>query len=119
MAVSVDSLKKALISLDQALALPKDDIVRDAVIQRFEFTVELAWKTSKKLLGTASTAPRVIIREMASQDLISDPVQWLQFLDRRNDSSHTYNEEIAELVYNAAKDFVPYCRLLLEKLEKL
>ena len=119
MAVSLDALRKALVSLETAVVLPKNDIVRDAVIQRFEFSVELAWKVSKKVLGTSSTAPRVVIREMAAQGLITEPELWFEFLDRRNDSSHTYNEDIAERVYSAAQQFAPVCRQLLFKLEQM
>lgn len=52
MAVSIKEYSKALLSLEEALSLPKNDIVRDATIQRFEFCIELAWKTSKKVMGT-------------------------------------------------------------------
>jgi hypothetical protein len=57
MAVSIEEYSKALLSLEEALALPKTDIVRDATIQRFEFCVELAWKTAKKVMGTQTSAP--------------------------------------------------------------
>ncbi len=43
---SYAEFEKALKALDEALREPKNSIVRDASIQRFEFCVELAWKTS-------------------------------------------------------------------------
>ncbi|MEZ4743659.1 MAG: nucleotidyltransferase substrate binding protein [Bdellovibrionota bacterium] len=48
MAVSLEQYEKALDSLAKALQEDKNDIVRDASIQRFEFCIELAWKTAKK-----------------------------------------------------------------------
>ena len=49
--VSIKELERALESLDKALNESKTDITRDASIQRFEFCVELSWKTSKKKNG--------------------------------------------------------------------
>lgn len=119
METSTLELKKALNALDSALALEKSDIVRDGTIQRYEYSIELAWKTAKKVMGSASTAPKVIVREMASQGLIDDPARWLDYLDDRNLSSHTYKEEIAERVYQSAGRFAVDARKLLEKLEQL
>lgn len=117
MAVSLQSLEKALQALESALQRKKTDIVRDAVIQRFEFTVELAWKTAKKVMGSASVAPKAIVREMAQQGLIPDSREWLETLDLRNLTSHTYNEDVAEKVYEAASAFAPRCRALLNQLK--
>lgn len=119
MTTSLVEYKKALRSLEIALCEPKTDISRDATIQRFELCVELAWKTSKKIMSTSSTAPRAVIREMASQGLISNPDLWFAFLEARNLSSHTYREEIAEKVYAPAKDFYAQGIDLLAKLETL
>ena len=64
MPVTLVEFKKALNSLKQALELEKNDIVRDATIQRFEFPVVLAWKSAKKVMGTSTSAPKQVIREM-------------------------------------------------------
>jgi nucleotidyltransferase substrate binding protein (TIGR01987 family) len=109
--------EKALIALAEALALKKDSITRDASIQRFEFCVELAWKTAKKVMGTASTAPKSVIREMAQSGFLDDPEEWFGFLEARNLSSHTYKEELAEKVYAVAKVFLPKGQILLQKLK--
>lgn len=115
----LDEYKKALVSLEKALAETKTDIVRDATIQRFEFCVELAWKCSKKKLGSSSTAPKLVIRELAEQAIISDPDMWFDFLEARNESSHTYKEAVAERVYDAARKFLVEGKKLLGKLEKI
>lgn len=117
MAVSIEEFKKALNSLEEALNAPKNDLSRDASIQRFEFCVELAWKNAKKHMGTSTTAPKQVIREMAQNNLINDVDMWLESINQRNLSSHTYNEELAEKVYNFAKVFLPHAKELLGKLK--
>ncbi|MEZ4743658.1 MAG: nucleotidyltransferase substrate binding protein [Bdellovibrionota bacterium] len=67
-------------------------------------------------MGTNATAPKTIIREMAQASLIDDPNLWFQFLEARNLSSHTYNEELAERVYAEAKNFLSYGQKLAKKL---
>jgi len=109
---------KAVAALDRALALPEDDITRDASIQRFDFCVELAWKVSKRWLGTDTSAPKPVIREMGQAGLISDVVLWLQAIDQRNLSSHTYNEDLAREVYAFAARFLPELQDLLGRIQQ-
>lgn len=112
-------LEKALTALRIALASEKNDLNRDATIQRFEFCVELSWKTAKKVMGSSSTAPKVILREMAAQNLIDSTELWFDFLEARNESSHTYKEDVAEKVYATAKKFLPHGDSLLSRLKAL
>ena len=107
MAVSINEYKKAVARLEEALAQPKDEFIRDSVIQRFEFCIELAWKTARKVMGSPTTAPKHIVREMAQNQLIADVDIWLKAIDQRNLSSHTYNEDLAEQVYQFIQDFLP------------
>lgn len=119
MAVSLEELSKALVSLEQALTAGKSDIYRDASIQRFEFCVELAWKSAKKVMGTSTSAPKQVIREMAQNLLIEDVEFWLKSIDQRNLSSHTYNQKLAEEVYAFAESFLDPAKELLAKLQSL
>lgn len=112
----VSEFSKAVRQLALAIAQPKNEFIRDSVIQRFEFSVELAWKTSKKIMGTSTAAPKDIIREMAQSGYIDDVEIWLKSIDQRNLSSHTYKEDIAEMVYGFACDFLPYLKKLQETL---
>ena len=114
---SLVEYSKALVALEKALREPKSDIVRDASIQRFDFCVELAWKSAKKVMGTASSAPKSVIREMAQNQLISDVDFWLKAIDQRNLSSYTYREALAEIVYDFAKEFLPKAQDLLLRLQ--
>ena len=119
MAVSVQELSKALESLRIALETPYSDIVRDAAIQRFEFCVELSWKVLKKKMGSASVAPKSVVREAAAQGLIANPELWFDFIESRNLTSHTYNEKVAQKVFADVQRFYPEAALLLEKLNSL
>lgn len=118
MATSLNEYEKALKSLQIALTSEKNDLVRDAAIQRFEFCVELAWKSAKKIMGTSTSAPKQVIREMAQNQLITDVDLWLSAIDHRNLSSHTYNEILAEQVYQFAQSFLDPAFKLFEQLNK-
>jgi nucleotidyltransferase substrate binding protein (TIGR01987 family) len=112
----ISEFNKAVRQLNLAIEQPKNEFIRDSVIQRFEFSVELAWKTSKKIMGTSTTAPKDVVREMAQSGYIDDVELWLKSIDQRNLSSHTYKEDIAEMVYNFACEFLPHLQKLAELL---
>lgn len=115
---SLNALKEAFLRLDTRTDEVDYKINRDACIQRFEFCVELAWKTSMRNLGLQSMAPRPAVREMAQAGLIFETKTWFSFLDERNKSSHTYDEEVAKEVLLAAKNFIPEGEALLARLKK-
>lgn len=106
--LDLNELIRANERLKDALAQPKNDYLRDSVIQRFEFTVELSWKSLGKalqILGlTGGLAPKSIVREGASLGLVAKPDRWLKFIDDRNRTSHSYRESVAEEVYATAKE---------------
>ena len=85
----------------------KNEFIRDSVIQRFEFSIEPAWKTAKKTKGVTTSAPKDVIREMAQSGYIEDVAIWLKAIDMRNLSSHTYKENLAEQVLPLP---VTFCR---------
>jgi nucleotidyltransferase substrate binding protein (TIGR01987 family) len=67
--------------------------MRDAAIQRFEFTIELFWKILKKVLfheKIESTTPRDTLSKAYQYKLIDDEEVWLAMLDDRNNASHAY-----------------------------
>ena len=75
-------------------------VVRDGVIQRFEFTYELAWKSIKVYLEEQGivdlNSPKAVFKEAYSQKLITQDEIWLLMLKDRNMTSHVYQEEMAE-----------------------
>jgi nucleotidyltransferase substrate binding protein (TIGR01987 family) len=84
MAVSIKEFSKASHKLKDALDQEKNEFIRDSVIQRFVFCVELAWKTARKVMGTSTSAPKQVIREMAQNGFIDDVEVWLKAIDQRN-----------------------------------
>lgn len=117
MHTSAKEFNNAVEKLSQALAQKKNEFIRDSVIQRFEFCIELAWKTAKRIMGTSTTAPKDVIREMAQSSYISDVELWLKAIDMRNLSSHTYKEDLAEQVYEFSCLFLDELKQLNKKFE--
>lgn len=84
-----------------------DDMYLDATIQRFEFCFELAWKLIKAVLeyeGIEANSPRSCIREGWKQRLISNAETWLEMMEKRKLSSHTYDENVAREIYHDVKE---------------
>ena len=91
-----------------------DEIYLDATIHRFEFSFELAWKLMKAVLeyeGIEVSSPRSSIREGWKAGLIADAEIWLDMQEKRNLSTHTYNESTALEVYRLIKE--KYVALLM------
>ena len=94
--MTLAEFSKAVSRLDEAVRQTKNDFIRDAVIQRFAFSVELAWKTAKRPMGVATVAPKDVVREMAQSGYVDDVALWLQAIDMRNLASHTYKVDLVE-----------------------
>lgn len=89
----------------------EQEAVQDSLIKRFEYTLEVAWKTCKKHLEeegfaeAATGSPKVIIRLAAQINLISNPETWFSYLQFRQDTSHDYSSDKAEATLDIAEDF--------------
>ncbi len=113
-----EQFKRALDRLQEVLLMPKNDVVRDAAIKRFEFVFDLAWKYLKVRLeeekGIICRSPKDCFREAYRQGLIDYDEFWLELTDRRNETAHTYDEKIADRVYACLSEAFPrFQRLLL------
>jgi len=121
-------LKKALDSLLFAIERTErersDDMLRDSVIQRFEYSYELCWKMLKRRLEMDVPSPefidamsfREMIREGAERGMIGDPLAWFEYRQKRNLTTHTYDEAVANDVYLAAVAFASDAQALLAAL---
>ncbi|EAX48919.1 nucleotidyltransferase substrate binding protein, HI0074 family [Thermosinus carboxydivorans Nor1] len=114
--------QKAVRRLQEALAEDLSNIlVYDGVIQRFEFTYELAWKLIKAYLeyeGIADVkSPRAAFKEAFTAGLIDNGEIWLEMIDDRNLTAHTYNEENAKQIYAKVKEkYFPQFATLANKI---
>ena len=98
------NFEKAFSLLEQAVNLSKDrtlnELEEQGLIQRFEFTHELAWNVLKDYFeyqgNTAITGSRDATREAFNKGLIKDGEGWMEMIKSRNQSSHTYNQEVAD-----------------------
>lgn len=101
---NVDALGKALTRLEESLSFDlTQPLVVDACIQRFEFCIELTWKTLKKCLaieGIEANTPRECIQQAYSIHWLDDETAWLSMLRDRNLTSHTYKEDLALEIYH-------------------
>jgi len=100
------------------------ETVRAGVIQSFEFTYELCWKFMRRWLeiniardAADGVTRRELFRLSAEQKLIDDVDIWMLFHEARNLSSHTYDEEKAEMVLESALELPSFAAKLLEALE--
>ena len=86
-----------------------NQLEREGVIQRFEYTFELAWNTMKDRLEydglvLQTVTPRSVIRQAFQSGLIADGEAWLDMLTDRNLSSHTYDAARVEAVLTNIHD---------------
>lgn len=101
-------LKQAAQTLKNALGNPLTDIVRDAAIQRFKYVFELSWKTDQAAgtyMGVPVNSPREAIKAAFKMGWIKNAGSWLEAMEARNKTSHTYNAKLADEVYQVAKRF--------------
>jgi nucleotidyltransferase substrate binding protein (TIGR01987 family) len=112
---------KSLMTLEEILREPFSTIVRDATIQRFEYTFEALWKFLKEYLkereGIISNSPKACFKEIFSSGFLTeeDTVGCLEMTDRRNDTSHTYKEEVAQVIYSKIRGYYVLMKNLLEQ----
>jgi len=114
-------LERALDRLTEALDRPEDAIVRDACIQRFEFCFEMAWKAIRHYAvreGVECSSPRECFRVGFRLGLLMDDPGWLEMIEDRNRTSHTYDEEAARQIYRALPRYAGLLRGLLDRLRE-
>lgn len=135
MILDLSSLRNALAALEKSLTFLGSDLAKDqnlreqfraAAIQAFEFTHELAFKMLKRQLEQMSADPAAIdtmgymdlVRTGAEAGLIKDIARYRDYREKRNITSHTYNQAKAEQIVSVLNDFRDDVRHLLAELER-
>ncbi len=106
-----NNYRKALAKLTQAVNIvgeqvdcneDVDDLMREGLTQRFEYTHELAWKVMKDYAEyqgyTDIRGSRDAIRKAFEMSLVADK-RWMESIEDRNLTSHNYDDEVAEEIY--------------------
>lgn len=131
MNLDVTPLRNAVTRLREGLIRYRRDVadtqIRDGLIQRFEFTYELAHRLLKRFLTATSASPGEFA-EMTFADLIrsgnerglllSDWPAWRVYREMRSKTSHTYDEDVALEVVNGVEAFLEEADYLLARLEE-
>jgi nucleotidyltransferase substrate binding protein (TIGR01987 family) len=105
--LKIKNFEKALVRLEEGVKEAKNELDKDGVIQRFEFTVELLWKALRAILlynGIECYSPRNCVKEAFKAKIIEDDEIILDMLEDRNISSHVYNEEKSEALFERIKN---------------
>ncbi len=124
----LDPLEKALGQLESGIleskAEPDNDLLRDGVIQRFEYTMDLCWKLIQRFLkhiaqveDSLIRSKKDLFREGARLGLLENVEAWFGYYEARNITSHTYDEQTARAVYIQAERFLPDAKRLLAALK--
>ena len=116
----LESFRHAVEGLEEVLSLPKNPIVRDSGIKRFELCFELSWRVIQSFLrdrGLDCRSPRDCFREAFSYGLLREEEPWVQMVHDRNLSVHTYNEELANQLSDRLPRYLPALRHLLGEMQ--
>lgn len=120
-----ENFQNALLRLKEGLAgyetASDQQLARDGIIQRFEFTCELAWKTTREWLLDQGyidlNSPKSVMRQAFADGLVSDSDGWIGLLNDRNLTSHIYDENTADQIFQRIQTcHLPLLEGLLEKL---
>ena len=136
MKLELTSFRDAFAALERSMTFltsdsaKKDSLLheqfRNSAIQCFEFTHELAFKMMKRQLEQMSPDPAAIdkmaymdiVRSAAEAGLVTDVARFKDYRDKRNITSHTYNQAKAGKIEAILPDFRDDMRSLLAELEK-
>ena len=105
--LSINKFEKAFLRLSDAVGRAKDDLDKDGVIQRFEFTIELLWKTLKITLayqGEECRSPRDCVKKAYKIGMLKDDEIILDMMEDRNKSSHIYDEQVADEIFQRIRE---------------
>jgi nucleotidyltransferase substrate binding protein (TIGR01987 family) len=127
--IQLDSLRKAVKALEIGFAEhashPDLLTVRDGVIQRFEIAMDLSWKITARVLrevyGVQDSdilTKKDIFRQAAKYRLLDNPEAWFGHYDARNDTSHQYDNEVAERTFARARLYLADAQSLLQSLTR-
>ena len=113
--IDISGLIKAKFMLDNAIKIANSPLEKTGAIQCFEYCYEISWKIMRKILLKdgieVNNGSRAVFREAAINKLIDNAEVWFDFVIKRNLTSHTYDHDLAEEIFN----FLPHFQHELDK----
>lgn len=116
-----DQFKKVIRRFEEMLNAYKDDTadrsdlereaIQDSLVKRFEYSLEVAWKSCKRYLHeegfaeAASGSPKSIIRLAGEASIVGSVENWIRYINARQSTSHDYSAEKADQVLAVVDDF--------------
>jgi len=122
----LQNYKKAFAVLGKAVELANTreltDLEKQGLIQGFEFTFELAWNVMKDYLEEQGimdiVGSKAAVRNAYKNDIIDDGQIWMDMIESRNISSHSYDEETAnKIIVNIINIYFLHFQKFLTKME--
>ena len=114
------NFEKAFLQLESAVVELQSlsDLEKEGLVQRFEYTFKLAWKTIKNFLESQNVEakfPREAIKKGFQYEIIEDGEIWMDMLEKRNLMAHTYDEEIFnEAIHHISTLYFPEIKKVFE-----
>lgn len=119
-----ENFQKAFFNLQEVTQMNENklsNLEKEGVIQRFKVLIELSWKTMKDFLeseGFEPKSPKETVRQALSYGLINEAQKWLEALQRRNVTSHTYDAQgLEENLSYILEEFYPLVESLHSQLK--
>lgn len=121
------NFEKAIKQLSEGIENNRENpsnLIKEGIIQRFEFTHELAWKVLKDYLEYEGfqniSGSRTTTKEAFNKGLITDGQTWMDMIASRNNTVHTYDEKVLETEFNnIVKRFYPLFLSFQSKMKSL
>jgi nucleotidyltransferase substrate binding protein (TIGR01987 family) len=131
MEIDISALERAIARLEEAVGVYRRDtsqsLIRDGLVQRFEFTYEIGHKLLRRYLAT-NAIPADLINSMNFADIIrignenglllGNWPRWKTFRDMRARTSHSYDEAVALDIVAGIPDFLDEARYLRDRLKE-
>ncbi|MBW2366574.1 MAG: nucleotidyltransferase substrate binding protein [Deltaproteobacteria bacterium] len=119
----LQNFEKAFLLLERTLEIKNpSEVEKGGFIQFYEMAFELAWKLMKDYLeeqGLTVNSPRQAIKQAFRSGVIDNGQQWIDALEDRNLTTHTYDESIADKVVSAIRtSYFPILHQLYSTMKK-
>ncbi len=131
-----EQFRKALKRLEEAVNFIKNNnenysnisvlsnLIKQGLIQNFEFTHELGWKLLKDYLKYQGAVEihgsRDAVREAFAANLITNGDLWMEMIKSRNETSHIYDDDLADdIFYKIINDYLPVFEELKQRFEMM